>query len=79
MAMSKTSYTLFSFMFVILLSIGLQSVDAFGPACKTNQDCVVYCNVPIARGTGTCLGGYCTCEAFEKQESSTNARKILHN
>ncbi|KAM3362798.1 hypothetical protein P3S68_017652 [Capsicum galapagoense] len=53
MAMSKTSYTLFSLMFVILLSIGLQSVDAFGPACKTNQDCVVYCNVPIARGTGT--------------------------
>ncbi|KAK6797834.1 hypothetical protein RDI58_005536 [Solanum bulbocastanum] len=47
MAMSKASFTLFSLVFVIFLSI----------ECKTNQDCVVYCNVPISRGTGICLGG----------------------
>ncbi|KAG5623076.1 hypothetical protein H5410_008294 [Solanum commersonii] len=76
MTMSKASFTLFSLVFVILLSIGLQSADAFGPACKTNQDCVVYCSVPISRGTGICLGGYCTCE---KQESISNARKFLHD
>ncbi|KAK6797835.1 hypothetical protein RDI58_005537 [Solanum bulbocastanum] len=40
MAMSKASFTLFSLVFVILLSIGLQSVDASGPTCKTNKDCV---------------------------------------
>uniref|UniRef100_A0A3Q7F6M2 Knottin scorpion toxin-like domain-containing protein n=1 Tax=Solanum lycopersicum TaxID=4081 RepID=A0A3Q7F6M2_SOLLC len=76
MAMSKSSFSLFSLVFVILLSIGLHRVDAFGPPCKTNQDCVLYCSVPIQRGTGICLGGYCTCE---KQESINNARKILHD
>ncbi|CAN4078522.1 unnamed protein product [Withania somnifera] len=79
MAMSKASYTLFSLVFVILLSIGLQSVDAFGPPCKVNQDCAVYCSGPINRGTGICLDGHCTCEALKKQESITNARKILHD
>ncbi|KAG5623078.1 hypothetical protein H5410_008296 [Solanum commersonii] len=54
----------------------LQTVDASGPPCETNQDCVPYCSVPVSRGTGICFDGYCTCE---KQESISNARKILHD
>lgn len=56
--------------------IGLQSVDASGPACKTNKDCVLYCSVPIIRGTGICFDGHCTCQ---KKESISNARKFLHD
>ncbi|OIT02361.1 hypothetical protein A4A49_29516 [Nicotiana attenuata] len=80
MAMRKASITLFSMVCLMLITIGLQSVEGsvlFGEPCTTFRDCFNSCGhgaIPF------CQNGHCSCDKQEEAMSisPTGAiRKLL--
>ncbi|KAK4343607.1 hypothetical protein RND71_036703 [Anisodus tanguticus] len=76
MALRKTSITLFSMIFIMLFTIGMQSAEGLiliGEPCTTFKDCTHSC----AHGMiYYCSNGHCGCDNKEEAISKTATRVI---